>query len=106
MGRGPLASYFKGETLQGHDADIFTSNMYLAEDRILCWELVAKRGDSWILKFVKSAQGETDVPDQITEFISQRCVTEQRHLVLADCRLFAISDVAGSTGPSLQRYTL
>lgn len=72
MGRGPLASYFKGETLQGHDADIFTSNMYLAEDRILCWELVAKRGDSWILKFVKSAQGETDVPDQITEFISQR----------------------------------
>lgn len=25
MGRGPLASYFKGETLAGHDADIFTS---------------------------------------------------------------------------------
>ena len=25
MGRGPLASYFKGETLQGHDADVFTS---------------------------------------------------------------------------------
>ena len=72
MGQGPLASYFKGETLAGHDADIFTSNMYLAEDRILCWELVAKKGDAWILKFVKSAQGETDVPDQITEFISQR----------------------------------
>ena len=47
--------------------------MYLAEDRILCWELVAKRGDSWVLKFVKSAVGETDVPDNITEFISQRC---------------------------------
>lgn len=27
--------------------------MYLAEDRILCWELVAKRGDAWVLKFVK-----------------------------------------------------
>lgn len=26
-GRGPLASYFKGEVLQGRDADIFTSNM-------------------------------------------------------------------------------
>lgn len=25
MGRGPLASYFKGETLAGHDADVFTS---------------------------------------------------------------------------------
>lgn len=33
--------------------------MYLAEDRILCWELVAKRGDAWILKYVKSATGET-----------------------------------------------
>lgn len=48
--------------------------MYLAEDRILCWELVAKRGDSWVLKFVKAAQGETDCPDTITEFISQRYV--------------------------------
>lgn len=25
MGRGPLASYFKGETLAGHDADVFTA---------------------------------------------------------------------------------
>jgi cellulose synthase/poly-beta-1,6-N-acetylglucosamine synthase-like glycosyltransferase len=29
--------------------------MYLAEDRILCWELVAKRGDAWVLKFVKAS---------------------------------------------------
>jgi chitin synthase len=29
---GPLASYFKGEILHGRDTDIFTSNMYLAED--------------------------------------------------------------------------
>ncbi|KAH8925578.1 glycosyltransferase family 2 protein [Atractiella rhizophila] len=72
LGRGPLASYFKGEHLAGHDADVFTSNMYLAEDRILCWELVAKRGGNWVLKYVKSAVGETDVPDQIPEFISQR----------------------------------
>jgi chitin synthase len=46
--------------------------MYLAEDRILCWELVAKREEKWVLKFVKSAVGETDVPDSIPEFISQR----------------------------------
>lgn len=26
-GTGPLASYFKGEVLHGHDTDIFTSNM-------------------------------------------------------------------------------
>jgi chitin synthase len=61
-GHGPLSQYFKGETLHGHDADVFTANMYLAEDRILCWELVAKRSERWVLKYVKSATGETDVP--------------------------------------------
>ncbi|QVM10058.1 Chitin synthase, class 2 [Coccidioides posadasii str. Silveira] len=71
-GHGPLSQYFKGEMLHGKNADVFTANMYLAEDRILCWELVAKREDQWILKFVKSAVGETDVPDAVPEFISQR----------------------------------
>ncbi|KAI9865183.1 MAG: Chitin synthase, class 2 [Trichoglossum hirsutum] len=61
-GHGPLSQYFKGETLKGQDADVFTANMYLAEDRILCWELVAKRDERWVLKYVKSATGETDVP--------------------------------------------
>ena len=46
--------------------------MYLAEDRILCWELVSKRGGSWILHYVKSAYAITDVPDQVPELISQR----------------------------------
>lgn len=61
-GHGPLSQYFKGETLHGKDADVFTANMYLAEDRILCWELVAKRNERWVLKYVKSCTGETDVP--------------------------------------------
>lgn len=71
-GHGPLSQYFKGETLHGKNADVFTANMYLAEDRILCWELVAKRQEQWVLRFVKSAVGETDVPDSVPEFISQR----------------------------------
>ncbi|KAF2125223.1 glycosyltransferase family 2 protein [Dothidotthia symphoricarpi CBS 119687] len=71
-GHGPLSQYFKGETLHGQDADVFTANMYLAEDRILCWELVAKRNEQWVLKYVKAATGETDVPDSVPEFISQR----------------------------------
>ncbi|KAH7549066.1 glycosyltransferase family 2 protein [Bipolaris maydis] len=71
-GHGPLSQYFKGETLHGQDADVFTANMYLAEDRILCWELVAKRSEQWVLKYVKAATGETDVPDAVPEFISQR----------------------------------
>lgn len=87
-GRGPLASYFKGEVLNGRDTDIFTSNMYLAEDRILSFELVAKENSDWfvsclfmpsyhslpfrILKYVKSSVGETDVPDALDELIMQR----------------------------------
>ncbi|XXG95059.1 hypothetical protein Hte_001319 [Hypoxylon texense] len=71
-GHGPLSQYFKGETLHGQHADVFTANMYLAEDRILCWELVAKRNERWVLKYVKGCTGETDVPDSVPELISQR----------------------------------
>ncbi|KAJ3220523.1 Chitin synthase, class 2 [Clydaea vesicula] len=67
----PLECYFKGESM--HDgADIFAANMYLAEDRILCFELCTKKDEAWILKYVKSAKAETDVPDGVPEFISQR----------------------------------
>ncbi|CAG8606533.1 3645_t:CDS:2, partial [Acaulospora morrowiae] len=82
-GLGPLHSYFLGEAAhstepdsgekkKGEKDDIFTANMYLAEDRILCFELVAKRNCSWVLHYVKSAYAETDVPDQVPELISQR----------------------------------
>lgn len=72
-GHGPLSQYFKGETLHGQDADVFTANMYLAEDRILCWELVAKRDEQWVLKYVKSATGETDVPGEYFQFMLESC---------------------------------
>ncbi|KAF8928612.1 Chitin synthase, class 1, partial [Haplosporangium bisporale] len=71
-GQGPLEKYFLGEKFHGSDANIFTANMYLAEDRILCFELVAKRNSAWVLQYVKSAYGETDVPSTVAEFISQR----------------------------------
>jgi chitin synthase len=72
-GKGPLEKYFLGETLHGgSDAGLFESNMYLAEDRILCFELVTKRNCHWILQYVKSATGETDVPDTVTELVLQR----------------------------------
>ncbi len=68
-GHGPLSQYFKGETLHGQHADVFTANMYLAEDRILCWELVAKRGERWVLKYVKGCTGETDVPGRLQSIL-------------------------------------
>ena len=72
LGQGPLASYFKGEVLEDSKAGVFERNMYLAEDRILCFELVAKRRAAWKLRYVKQAHAETDVPDELGEWISQR----------------------------------
>ena len=36
MGEGLLQKYFLGEKMHGAGADIFTANMYLAEDRVGC----------------------------------------------------------------------
>lgn len=72
-GEGPLKEYFKGETLHHSvDADLWTKNMYLAEDRVLCWELVSKRRSNYVLHYVRSSYAETDVPDGVAELISQR----------------------------------
>ncbi|CAI4212062.1 unnamed protein product [Parascedosporium putredinis] len=79
MGR-PLEQYFHGDhTLskilgkKGVDGmNIFKKNMFLAEDRILCFELVAKAGQRWHLSYIKAAKGETDVPEGAAEFLSQR----------------------------------
>jgi chitin synthase len=79
MGR-PLDQYFHGDhTLskklgkKGIDGmNIFKKNMFLAEDRILCFELVAKAGQKWHLSYIKAAKGETDVPEGAAEFLSQR----------------------------------
>ncbi|KAK5788051.1 hypothetical protein VI817_010547 [Penicillium citrinum] len=79
MGR-PLEQYFHGDhTLSKQlgkkgieGMNIFKKNMFLAEDRILCFELVAKAGFKWHLTYVKASKGETDVPEGSAEFISQR----------------------------------
>ncbi|KAK2625225.1 hypothetical protein QTJ16_005594 [Diplocarpon rosae] len=79
MGR-PLEQYFHGDhTLSAkygkkgiEGMNIFKKNMFLAEDRILCFELVAKAGSKWHLTYIKAAKGETDVPEGAAEFIGQR----------------------------------
>ncbi|KAF7960577.1 hypothetical protein EAE96_000256 [Botrytis aclada] len=66
MGR-PLEQYFHGDhtLLSGkksiNNMNIFKKNMFLAEDRILCFELVVKEGQNWHLSYVKAAKGETDL---------------------------------------------
>jgi chitin synthase len=79
MGR-PLEQYFHGDhTLSKRlgskgieGMNIFKKNMFLAEDRILCFELVAKAGSKWHLTYIKASKGETDVPEGAAEFIGQR----------------------------------
>ncbi|MCJ1475119.1 Chitin synthase, class 2 [Lambiella insularis] len=79
MGR-PLEQYFHGDhTLSKilgkkgiEGMNIFKKNMFLAEDRILCFELVAKAGSKWHLSYVKMSKGETDVPEGPAELIGQR----------------------------------
>ncbi|KAJ3389496.1 Chitin synthase, class 2 [Lobulomyces angularis] len=74
LSSGPLNCYFKGESMHNDSGkdDVFSANMYLAEDRILCFELVTKIGENWVLKYVKSAKAETDVPSNLPELVSQR----------------------------------
>lgn len=79
LGR-PLEQYFHGDHSLAdrlgpkgiHGMSIFTKNMFLAEDRILCFELVAKKGDRWTLTYVKPSKAETDVPESVAELIGQR----------------------------------
>ena len=46
--------------------------MFLAEDRILSFELIAKKNDRWTLKYVKSSKAEAIVPQTVVELIDQR----------------------------------
>ncbi|KAK7696039.1 Chitin synthase, class 7 [Cerrena zonata] len=79
LGR-PLEQYFHGDHSLAdrlgpkgiYGMNIFTKNMFLAEDRILCFELVAKAGAQWTLTYVKPSKAETDVPEQAAELIGQR----------------------------------
>jgi chitin synthase len=79
LGR-PLEQYFHGDHSLAdrlgpkgiYGMNIFTKNMFLAEDRILCFELVAKKGEKWVLTYVKPSKAETDVPETAVELIGQR----------------------------------
>lgn len=76
----PLEQYFHGDHSLAdrlgpkgiYGMNIFTKNMFLAEDRILCFELVAKKNDRWTLTYVKPSKAETDVPESAPELIGQR----------------------------------
>ena len=68
----PLSQYFFVEENSVKEMGPFMANMYLAEDRVLCFELVAKRNSDWTLHYEAGAVADTDVPDNILELIKQR----------------------------------
>lgn len=68
----PLNQYFYIEEHSGKELGPFLANMYLAEDRVLCFELLAKFKRNWTMTFVSGAVAETDVPDNLLELTKQR----------------------------------
>ena len=71
-GTGPLVEYFKSITASPKELGPFKANMYLAEDRILCYEIIARADEKWTLHYVKNAVAETDVPTTLTALVRQR----------------------------------
>lgn len=76
LGR-PLEQYFHGDhTLAArlgskgiNGMNIFQKNMFLAEDRILCFELVAKQGARWKLAYVKPSK--VSLPAVVFKLVSK-----------------------------------
>eukprot|EP00475_Leptophrys_vorax_P011595 TRINITY_DN1815_c0_g1_i1.p1 TRINITY_DN1815_c0_g1~~TRINITY_DN1815_c0_g1_i1.p1 ORF type:complete len:855 (+),score=207.54 TRINITY_DN1815_c0_g1_i1:352-2565(+) len=69
----PLRKYFKH--IEEHSMEVtspFEANMYLAEDRILCFELFAKAKFDYTLHFINDCAAETDVPTSIVGLMKQR----------------------------------
>jgi chitin synthase len=70
----PLTAYFKSieAEKEGVSLSAFEGNMYLAEDRILCFELLVKKGRGRLMHFCKDAVAFTDVPETCDALIKQR----------------------------------
>ena len=67
---GPMTKFFDGLNKSGHTC--FEANMYLAEDRIMCLEILIKRNEAWILKYVPGCKALTDPPDNLITLMKQR----------------------------------
>ncbi len=48
------------------------ANMYLAEDRIFCLEILVKKNNNYILNYVPHCKAVTDPPTSIIGLIKQR----------------------------------
>jgi chitin synthase len=70
----PLERYFHGDPTLAEVLGMgaFRRSIFLAEDRILSFDLVMKAGSNWHMNYIKQAKAETHTPINMIEFITQR----------------------------------
>jgi chitin synthase len=68
----PLSAYFMLESLPAASISPFQANLYLAEDRILAFNILARKDAAWFLDFVPDALAYTDVPLELDALVKQR----------------------------------
>jgi chitin synthase len=74
----PLRKFLKGQALTDSKKGVdefpscFKANLYLAEDRIMCHEIITKTGFNYLLRFVPGCKALTDAPSSLTQLIKQR----------------------------------
>ncbi|KAF2690115.1 glycosyltransferase family 2 protein [Lentithecium fluviatile CBS 122367] len=55
-----------------HSQKPWNLNRYLADDRVVCFQVVSKKDAKWYLDYESSAMAKTDIPMNTTDFINQR----------------------------------
>ena len=72
----PLAAFLKGARDEFGDLTKIMScsdaNKYLAEDRIMCLEIIAQKNENYIIHYIPGAKCLTDPPITLTQLIKQR----------------------------------
>jgi len=68
----PLDAYFQLEAMPVSDISPFAANLYLAEDRILAFNILARKDQKWFLDFIPGAVAYTDVPEKLPALVKQR----------------------------------
>jgi len=102
----PLAVYFVSLTSSLKDLGVFKGNMFLAEDRILGFELLVRSGEKWYMKYVNDAIAETDVPKTLVDLIKQRRRWLNGSFFALLYALLNFNKLFKSAHPSLRKFTL
>jgi chitin synthase len=74
----PLRKFLEGHKITDSkmEADkyptLFESNKFLAEDRIMCLEILTKEGYNYLLRFIPGAKALTDPPMSLIQLLKQR----------------------------------